>query len=496
MEQKKFQNYTGELLDFIQKSPSPFHVIANLQEKLQNNGFMELKETDHWQLEQGRKYFVTRNDSSMIAFQIPNFKQLPGLKQLSKLEQSLDLKQSSDLPFGKCKGFHIVAAHSDSPSFKIKENPETVTDGRYLKLNTEKYGGMILSTWLDRPLSVAGRVVVTENYVAGEMLQGAEQDRQKHLVTKLVNLDHDAMVIPNLAIHMNRDMNKGVEYNPQIDMLPFYGDLRQRAESDEAGETDTENITTDYELTDMFMSDIAASAGVQPQQILGHDLFLYVRDQGRIFGRNGEFILSPKLDDLQCVYAAMEAFVTVMPREYISLCGVFDNEEVGSRTRQGADSTFLADTVERICEALYDICGESSAKTLEKRWIADSFLISADNAHAVHPNHPEKADPTNRPYLNGGIVIKYHGGQKYTTDAVSAARMKDLCNRAGVPYQTYANRSDIAGGSTLGNLSAGHLPVSSVDIGLPQLAMHSAVETGGALDTAYAVNVFEEFFRE
>lgn len=459
-EKSEFAYHTRRMLDFIEKSPSPFHVIANLSDQFANAGFSELQETDSWRLEPGGKYFVVRNGSSVIAFCVP-------LLTAEKTEKK------------GCRGFHIAAAHSDSPTFKIKENPVEAADKRYLKLNTEKYGGMILSTWLDRPLSIAGRVAV-----AGQ----AAEDEPLALVTKLVNLDRDMLAIPNVAIHMNRDMNKGVEYNPQIDMLPLFGEPENEKQSGESEE--------DQKSGDVFLAEIAAAAGVQTEEILGHDLFLYVRDKGRVFGRDGEFVLSPKLDDLQCVYAAAEALCTTVPHAYISLCAVFDNEEVGSRTRQGADSTFLKDTVERICEALCDICGESSAATLEKKWIADSFLISADNAHAVHPNHPEKADPTNRPYLNGGIVIKYHGGQKYTTDAVSAARMKALCKKVGVPCQTYANRSDIAGGSTLGNLSAGHLPVLSVDIGLPQLAMHSAVETGGAKDTAYAVKVLQEFFRE
>ena len=462
---KESIDYTREMLAFIEKSPSPFHVIANLSERLVGAGFLRLSETENWKVEPGGSYFVTRNDSSLIAFCVP--------------------QSGKDRA---CRGFHMAAVHSDSPTFKIKEHPEEVTDRRYLKLNTEKYGGMILSTWLDRPLSVAGRVVIEEQ---------AEETGRAALVTRLVDLDRDTLVIPNVAIHMNRDMNKGVEYNPQIDMLPLYGDVQQRAENGAAEDGNAEDANEkDANEKEMFLAEIAEAVGVQPEQILGHDLFLYVRDKGRIFGRNGEFVLSPKLDDLQSVYAAMEAFVTAAPKEFISLCAVFDNEEVGSRTRQGADSTFLEDTLERICEALCGACGENSAKTLMKRWIADSFLISADNAHAVHPNHPEKADPTNRPYLNSGIVIKYHGGQKYTTDAVSTAKMKALCKRAGVPYQTYANRSDIAGGSTLGNLSAGHVPVASVDIGMPQLAMHSAVETGGALDTAYAVKVLQEFFRE
>lgn len=436
--QKGFRDYANELLDFIEKSPSCFHVTANLGERFTKAGFSELKETEDWEIEPGGKYFVTRNESSIIAFCMPEL---------------------------SVKGFHMTAAHSDSPTFKVKDNPEEMTDRKYLKLNTEKYGGMILSTWLDRPLSVAGRAAVL---------------KQKKIVTKLVNIDKDLLVIPNVAIHMNRDMNKGVEYNPQIDMLPLYAEL-----SDET-----------RDVKGMFAEEVAEYLGVKPEKILGYDLYLYMRERGRLFGREGEFIIAPKLDDLAAVYACAEAFTAAAPKDYISLCAVFDNEEVGSRTRQGADSTFLSDTIERICDHLAVQYGETNPRILEKKLIADSFMISADNAHAVHPNHPEKADPTNRPYLNGGLVIKYHGGQKYTTDAVSAARMKALCDKAGVPYQTYANRSDIAGGSTLGNLSAAHVAVSSADIGLPQLAMHSAAETGGVRDIAYAVKALQLFFSE
>ncbi len=275
-------------------------------------------------------------------------------------------------------------------------------------------------------------------------------------------------MIPNVAIHMNRDMNKGVEYNVQTDMLPLYG---------EAGQDGA------------FQEMIAKAAGMESGDILGSDLFLYNREKGRVFGAKGEFLCAPRLDDLECVYASLQAMLCAVPERYINLMIVFDNEEVGSTTRQGAASTFLQDTLKRICLAMGG--GENDYHRL----LADSFMISADNAHAVHPNHPEKADPTNRPYLNGGIVIKYHGSQKYTTDAVSAAVMKEICKRAEVPWQTYANRSDIAGGSTLGNLSAAQVPVRTADIGLPQLAMHSAYETAGARDVEYMIRAMECFYK-
>ncbi|MDE7223594.1 MAG: M18 family aminopeptidase, partial [Acetatifactor sp.] len=362
-------------------------------------------------------------------------------------------------------GYHIVAAHSYSPTFKVKALPETVTEKQYVRLNVEKYGGMILSTWLDRPLSVAGRVAVRE--VDGSVGM------------RLVNLDRDLLVIPNLAVHMNREINKGYEYNPQVDMLPLMGlweenTLEAAAQSPQG----------------MLLREIAQALEIGHEDILDEDLYLYVREKGRVLGRNGELILSPKLDDLQCVYAGLEGLISSKPDKYANVLAVFDNEEVGSGTRQGADSTFLEDVLVRIQDSL------GYGPSVYRQLVAESFLISADNAHAVHPAHPEKADITNRPVLGGGIVIKYHGGQKYTSDAMSAARMKLWCERANVPYQTFANRSDMMGGSTLGNISTAHVSLASVDIGLPQLAMHSAVETGGSRDTAYAVAAFEQFWQE
>lgn len=427
---KEYQKCAKEMLEFIEDSPSCFHAVENVKQLLTKQGYRELGETESWELAPGNGYYAVRNDSSIIAFRLPE---------------------------EEAKGFHITAAHSDSPTFKLKESPELAVEEHYIKLNTEKYGGMILSTWLDRALSVAGRVVVRE------------KDRT---VTKLVNVDKDLLVIPNLAIHMNRDINTGMEYNPQTDMLPLYADCSEGRKKN------------------AFMKRIAKAAGVRQEDILGHDLFLYTREKGRILGENGEFVMSPRLDDLQCAYSTVKAFCESTPAQYINVCAVFDNEEVGSGTRQGADSTFLEDTLFRIGESL------KLSRSEYLRLVAGSFLISADNAHAVHPNHPEKTDPTNRPYLNGGIVIKYHGSQKYTTDAVSAAKLKSLCEQAKVPFQTFANRSDLVGGSTLGNISTAHVSVSSVDIGLPQLAMHSAMETAGVKDTKYAIDMLKVFLGE
>lgn len=414
-----------DLFTFIDESPTCFHAVANLEKLLDKQGFVRLSEKERWKIEAGGKYYVNRNGSSLIAFTIPKEKPL---------------------------GFHMAAAHSDSPCFKVKESPEIASEKYYLKLNVEKYGGMILSTWLDRPLSIAGRIVVKD----GEALRSC-----------LVNLDRDTAIIPNVAIHMNRDMNKGMEYNPQTDMQPIIGEASGKGS---------------------LMKQIAKEAGVKGKDILGSDLFLYNRDKCRLIGTDDVFIAGPRLDDLECAYAGMAALADRVSENYVNLSAVFDNEEVGSGTKQGAASTFLRDVLERICGAL-GIDGEAYQCLL-----ADSFLISADNAHALHPNHSEKADETNRPMLNGGIVIKYHGSQKYATDAYSAAVMKDLCNRADVPYQSYANRSDIPGGSTLGNIAMAQVSVNTVDIGLPQLAMHSALETAGAKDIAYLIEALRTFY--
>ena len=412
---------------FIEESPTSYHAVSNLEKQLDKESFTGLDEKNAWEIKSGGKYYVNRNGSALIAFVIP--KTVP-------------------------KGFHITAAHSDSPCFKLKEIPELTVEDAYLKWNVEKYGGMILSTWLDRPLSVAGRIVIKGK--AG-------------MESRLVNLDADTAIIPNVAIHMNRDMNKGVEYNAQTDMQPIVGDANARGK---------------------YLEQLSEAAGVKPEEILGTDLFLYNRDKCSLIGFDGRFIAGPRLDDLACTYAGIQALLTEAPKEYINVCAIFDNEEVGSLSRQGADSTFLKDVLNRICGGL------QIEEEMRYRMIADSFLISADNAHAVHPNHTEKADPRNRPVLNGGIVIKYHGSQRYATDAYSAAVMKDICKAADVPYQTYANRSDIAGGGTLGNISTAQVSISTVDIGLPQLAMHSAYETAGAEDLEYMIKAFRCFYKQ
>jgi len=421
-----YDSTVRRMLDFIDASPTCFHVVDNLKKQLAAAGFTELSEAKEWSLTPG-DYFVTRNDSSIISFRIPK-------KDFA--------------------GFNMIASHSDSPSFKIKENPEMEAVGAYIKLNVEKYGGMLCAQWFDRPLSVAGRVVISD---------------KGRITTKLVNIDRDLLMLPALAIHMNREANDGYKYNAQSDMLPVFGDADSEA---------------------MFFDLVAQAAGVKPGDILGHDLFLYGRVKPTFWGSHEEFISGPRLDDQECVYTSFEGFLNSAAKENVAIHCVFDNEEVGSGTKQGADSTFLKDTLRRINAGL--------GRTEEQYYtaVANSFMISADNAHAVHPNHPDKADPVNRPVMNKGIVIKYNGNQKYTTDAVSAARFKLLCEKAGVPYQTFVNRSDMAGGSTLGNISTAQVSVSTVDIGLAQLAMHSPYESAGSKDPEYLAKVSEVFYNE
>lgn len=409
-----YKKTAKKLLKFIQKSPTAFQAVEEMSQRLQKEGFKELKEEKHWDLKAGGNYFVTRNHSAVIAFSIPK---KPAWK------------------------FHIMASHSDSPALKIKENPEMKVEKAYIKLNVERYGGMLLAPWSDRPLSVAGRLIVRKN---GEIQE------------KLVAVDKDLLVIPNLAIHMNREVNDGYKYNVQKDMLPLY---------------------SDYDGKGSFMKLMAAEADVAEEDILGHDLFLYDRTPGTVWGANEEFISAPRLDDIQCAFASLEGFLRGERKESIAVHCVLDNEEVGSTTKQGAASTFLKDTLMRINMGL----GRTQEEYLMT--LADSFMVSADNAHALHPNHTDKTDPVNRPVLNGGIVIKYNANQKYCTDGVSAAIFKDICDRAEVPYQTFVNRSDMAGGSTLGNISNTQVPMKTVDIGLAQLAMHSVYETTGAKDT-------------
>ena len=420
-----FKETTEQLLNFIEKSPSPFHVIENMKEEFNKAGFERLQENKRWNLKKGGAYYVTRNDSSIIAFKIPK---------------------------NDFRSFNIMASHSDSPSFKIKENPEMKVDNKYVKLNVEKYGGMIMSPWFDRPLSAAGRILVKKDNC---------------IESVNVDIDRDLFVIPNLAIHMNREANDGYKYNAQKDMLPLF-----------AGENPDKK----------FIDIVADTAKVNKEDVIATDMFLYNRQRGSIWGADNEFMSCTKLDDLQCAYSSLKAVINSDNKESVAVHCVFDNEEVGSGTKQGAASTFLKDTLSRINNNL----GRDGEDL--KVALASSFMVSADNAHAVHPNYSDKCDPTNRPYVNGGIVIKHSANQKYTTDAVSCAVMKMICEKAEVPVQMFHNRSDMLGGSTLGNISNSQVAINTVDIGVAQLAMHSPYETGGVKDTLYLIKAAEQFY--
>ena len=413
-----------ELLTFIEKSPTCFQVVETMKHMLEEQGFKALQESQVWDIQAGGKYYVTRNGSSMIAFIVPE----------------------------TVEGFHIVASHTDSPCFKVKEIPELGVSDKYTKLNVEGYGGMIMSSWFDRPLSVAGRVMIRT---------------EKGVETRLVNVDKDLLIIPSLAIHMNRNINDGYKYNIQKELLPLYGDGSAK---------------------NTFMDVVAESVNVEKDQIMGHDLYLYPRGRGCVWGTDDAFISSARLDDQENAFASLKGLLGSEKNPQVSMIAVLDNEEVGSSTKQGADSDFLKETIYHICKA----CGIKDEDY--RKVLTSSFMVSADNGHAAHPNYMEKADDTNRPFMNEGIVIKFNGNQKYTSDAVSAAIFKMICERAGVPYQVYANRSDIAGGSTLGNIVNTQISMNTVDVGLAQLAMHSVYETAGANDTIFMIQALKTFF--
>ena len=411
-----------QLFDFIQCSPTASHTAATVRAMLVQAGFTQLLESQPWDLQPGGRYYTTRGMSSLIAFQVPK---------------------------ADFHGFSVIAPHGDSPCFKVKESPELRVDGQYTKLNTEVYGGMQLALWTDRPLSVAGRLAVrTENGVKGV----------------LCDIRRDLLLIPGVAIHMNRGVNEGVKLDPQKDTLPLLG----------GSQADLKKLVAEY-------------AGVAPEDILSWDLYLYSRAQGTVFGAEKEFIAAPRLDDLECVFAAAKAFLAGENRENVTVLSLFDNEETGSLTRQGADSPFLSEVLERISLS----CGKSREEHL--RAIASGFMLSADNAHAVHPDSPEKSDPTNRCYLNGGVVVKH--SPRYASDALTAGLFQRICQKAGVPVQVYYNNSRIPGGGTLGNLSGSHVALPTVDIGLPQLSMHSPYETAGAKDLEYMVQAMEAFYK-
>ena len=420
-------NNTQALFDFIESSPTAYQAVETLRKTLTEQGFCELPEHKAWSVSAGGKYFVTRGGSSIIALHAP---------------------ANTD---AAC-GYQIMATHADSPTFKLKPTFEKTTAGNCLQWNVERYGGMICSSWMDRPLSVAGRVVVSD---------------EMGVRTLSVHLHRDVALIPNVAIHMDRSVNEGKKFNIQVDMLPL--------------------VALQGENTDL-LAHIAAEIGVAASDIVSHDLYLYARDAGKCWGLNNDFISTPRFDDLGCVWATLQGFLASEPTEAVNVLAVFDNEEIGSSSRQGAGSSLLRDTLTRFDAALH---GDANLRCR----LASSVIISADNAHAVHPNHPEYADAQNRPVMGGGVIIKYNAEQRYATDAVSAAVFSRICDKANVKTQSFANRSDVRGGSTLGNIAVSDLPALTVDIGLAQLAMHSAYETASVADVDALVKASEAFYR-
>ena len=412
------------LLDFIAASPTAWHAAANVEQVLEAAGYTRIFEDEDWELKLPGKYYVVRNSSSLIALNLP----------------------------ADFSNYLIMAAHDDAPGFRIKIDGEETVLGLYTRLGVEKYGGMLCSTWLDRPLSVAGRVAVREN---------------GRIKFKLVNFDRDLVLIPNLAIHLDRTANDDKSYNVNVDMMPLLGSA---------------------DLKTGFAGLVAQELGVREEDVLTRELNLYTRTRGTMWGAENEYISAPRLDDLQCVYGCLQGFLGVdRPQRAAVLC-VLDNEEVGSNTRQGADSTFLDDVLFRVYASL----GRSAAEY--RSALARSFLVSADNAHAVHPNRSEFADRNERPVMNGGIVLKYNANQRYITDGISAAVFGEICRSVDVPVQRYSNRPDLHGGTTMGNISQSHVSIPALDIGLAQLAMHSSYETAGAKDTEYLIRAARAFY--
>lgn len=413
---------TEGLLKFLKDSPSPFHAVEQIADRLNAAGFTRLQEVDKWQLTPGKGYYVTRNGSSIIAFAIPQ-KPAPALM--------------------------LTASHTDSPTYKLKNKAEMDTFGKYTRIATEGYGGMLHYPWFDRPLSVAGRLVLSH---------------EGKIETKTVYIDKDILMIPSVAPHM-KNSNSNFTPNVATDMVPLFGGK-------------------DAKLRPL----LAEAAGVAEESIVDFDLYLTARTPGVIWGANDEFYSSPRIDNLQCAYGTLMGFLTagVQDKGAIGVYSVFDNEETGSGTKQGAGSLFLRDTLERLCEALgYDL----------RQVLASSMFVSADNGHARHPNHPELSDGDHCPHMNEGVVLKANASQKYTTDGLSAALFREICARADVPVQVFYNRSDMGGGSTLGSIANRTVAAYTVDIGMAQLAMHSVYETGGVADTGYMIRAIEQFYR-
>ena len=432
MDKIQQQKFSEDLLQYLNESPTAYHAVENAAVFLNDNNFIELKETDEWSLQKGGKYYITKNQSGIIAFTVGD----------------------DDLA---SEGFRILGAHTDSPGFKIKPGPCTVTPDGYVKVNVEVYGGPILSTWFDRPLAVAGRVIVKEN---------------NDLKVKLIKIDRPIFMIPNLCVHFQRDVNeKGFSYNKQKDIFPLLSMASDGVEKD-----------------DYLLNLIQEETGIGKADILDYELFLYEYQKGIFTGKDGEFISAPRIDDLAMVYAGLSALVESADKgNTYKIFAAFDNEEVGSSTAQGAHSGLLVHTLNRICKN-FGLTDDAYFRA-----IANSTSISADTAHAVHPNYSDKHDPENRPILGGGPVIKYSASQRYATTAFSAAYFMKACEQAGVPCQKYVNRNDIVGGSTIGPALSSQTTIPTVDIGIPILAMHSIREFGSVIDNVYTKMAFQAY---
>lgn len=427
------KQFAENLIDYIYDSPTAFNAVETSKDLLLENGFNELKMNEKWKLKVGGKYFITKNSSSLTAFVINS-----------------DNMQD---------GFRIIGSHSDSPTFRIKPNAEMTVENSYLKLNTEGYGGAILSTWFDRPLAIAGRVVLkSENVLC---------PRQE-----IININRPVCIIPNIAIHMNRSINDGYKFNKQKDTLPLVGLINDTLEKD-----------------DFLLNEISRELNVDKKEILDFDLYLYEYEKGNIIGPSEEFISSSRLDNLSMAHASLHGLIDSKGKNGINIASIFDNEEVGSSTKQGADSNMLLNLLERICISL----GKDREEFFSA--IYSSFMISADLAHALHPNLVEKHDPTNKPIMGGGPVIKISANQAYTSDAFSSGVYKNICEKCGVKYQQFVNRSDERGGSTIGPISSTHLDINSVDIGSPILSMHSVRELGSVEDHFNIYKTFVEFYQ-
>ena len=422
-----------ELIDFLYDSPSACHGVKATQKILDENGFIEIKETDKWNLQAKGKYYVIKNDSALIAFEVGTG----------------DIEET---------GLRLIGAHTDVPGFRIKPNPQMISEGKYVKLNTEVYGGPILHTWFDRPLSIAGKV----------SLKGKSPLKPE---TRLVNINKPLLIIPSLAIHMNREVNEGFKINRQVDTLPLLGLINDKLEKE-----------------DYLMNIIAKELQVNKEDILNFELGLYEYEKGMLIGMNEELISSGRFDDLWMVYAGIKALVDSRKNEATKVMICIDNEEIGSLTAEGANSTLLNNILERIA------LGLGKDREGYYRALANSIMISADLAHAVHPNLGDKHDPTNRPVLEGGPVLKIAASGSYSTDSFNGAVFAGVCEAAGVPFQKFVNRSDVRGGTTIGPVTAANLTIPVIDMGAPVLGMHSIRELASVKDNYYTIKAFTEFF--